>query len=141
MSEAERAERGMVGEDPENPDLCMIDGHEHYIRGVLKIPVVECAEAYVWGVWVSISEASLKRILELWEATSIDPDEPPRFGWLANQLPGYPQSHEVKCHVHIQPVGQRPLITLEPTDYPLAIEQRNGITLDRVKAIAARSHT
>ncbi len=28
-----------------------------------------------------------------------------------------------------------PYVELEPTDHPLAIEQRNGITLDRVKEI------
>ncbi|WP_308294565.1 hypothetical protein [Streptomyces sp. RKAG290] len=33
-------------------------------------------------------------------------------------------------------MGRRPLIELEPTDHPLAVEQRNGITLDRVREIA-----
>ena len=28
-----------------------------------------------------------------------------------------------------------PYVELEPTDHPLAIEQRNGITLERVKKI------
>lgn len=28
-----------------------------------------------------------------------------------------------------------PYVELEPTDHPLAIEQRNGITLERVKEI------
>ena len=34
------------------------------------------------------------------------------------------------------PLGQRPLITLEPTDHPLAVEQREGITMARVQEIA-----
>jgi hypothetical protein len=38
--------------------------------------------------------------------------------------------------VHTQPIGSRPLIELEPTDHPLAIEQRQGITLARVQEIA-----
>jgi hypothetical protein len=31
----------------------------------------------------------------------------------------------------------RPLTKLEPTDYPLAVEQRNGITLDRFEEIVS----
>ena len=37
---------------------------------------------------------------------------------------------------HGQAVGVRPTIELEPTDHPLAIEQRTGITLAHVQAIA-----
>jgi len=33
------------------------------------------------------------------------------------------------------PVGERPEITLEPTDHPLSIEQQNGITMARVQQI------
>ncbi|MFF0296871.1 hypothetical protein ACFYS8_16970 [Kitasatospora sp. NPDC004615] len=33
-------------------------------------------------------------------------------------------------------MGQRPLIELEPTDHPLTVEQRAGITRDRVREIA-----
>lgn len=40
-----------------------------------------------------------------------------------------------KTNVHIREVGMAPYVELEPTDHPLAIEQRNGITLDRVKEI------
>jgi hypothetical protein len=38
----------------------------------------------------------------------------------------------LKTMVHTQPVGVRPSIELEPTDHPLAIEQREGITVARV---------
>ena len=40
--------------------------------------------------------------------------------------------------VHTQPVGERPLIELEPTAHPLAVEQRTGITLARVQELAER---
>jgi hypothetical protein len=33
---------------------------------------------------------------------------------------------------HTQPAGRKPLIELEPADHPLAVEQRNGITWQRV---------
>jgi hypothetical protein len=35
-----------------------------------------------------------------------------------------------------EPVGQRPLVELEPTDHPLAVEQREGITIARVQEFA-----
>jgi hypothetical protein len=38
--------------------------------------------------------------------------------------------------VHTREVGQRPRIELEPTDHPLAVEQRQGITRERVQEIA-----
>ncbi|MFE7803030.1 hypothetical protein [Nocardia sp. NPDC057440] len=35
-----------------------------------------------------------------------------------------------------QPIGNRPLVELEPTDHPLAVEKRTGITSARVHWIA-----
>jgi hypothetical protein len=60
MNEEERFERGRI-----SPDICVIDGTERYIRGRIELPVLGCDELFVWGVWVSVSEASLARILEL----------------------------------------------------------------------------
>jgi hypothetical protein len=42
----------------------------------------------------------------------------------------------LKTRVHTQAVGKRPLVEMEPTDHPLAVEQRTGITLARVQEIA-----
>ena len=49
----------------------------------------------------------------------------------------YPATLHLKTHVHTRAVGQRPLIELEATEHPLAVEQRNGITMERVREIAA----
>jgi hypothetical protein len=40
--------------------------------------------------------------------------------------------------VHLRSGGRRPAIELEPTDHPLAIEQREGISIARVEEIAAQ---
>jgi hypothetical protein len=37
--------------------------------------------------------------------------------------------------VHLRDHGQRPFIELEPTQHRLAVEQRSGITVDRVGEI------
>lgn len=41
----------------------------------------------------------------------------------------------LKTALHTQPVEQRPLIELEPTDHFLAVEQRTGNTMARVQQI------
>ena len=61
----------------------------------------------------------------------------PWFGWFSNRLKGYPETLNLKCQVRPRSGRQRPLIELEPTDHPLAVEQRDGITLDRIFEIFA----
>lgn len=42
----------------------------------------------------------------------------------------------LKTMVHPRADGIRPYIELEPTDHPLAVEFREGITMERVQEIA-----
>jgi hypothetical protein len=91
---------------------------------------------FEWGVWVSVSEPNFKRISEIWEDEGRE-EEPAIFGWLSSMLPIYtPTTLGLKTMLHTQPVGLRPLIDLEPTDHPLATEQRAGIDLRHVQEIA-----
>jgi hypothetical protein len=135
LSEAEREARGKL-----TSDLCVIDDAEFYVRGCVEIPVHDTPHQLVYGVWVSVSRDSFKYILDRWDAV-IPEDEPPRFAWLSNWINGYPDPHEIACNLFLRSDNQRPRIVLQPTDYPLAVEQHQGITLDRVKEIAARSHS
>ena len=48
-------------------DVCVIDGNEFFIPGCLEIPVADYPQSFVWGVWVSLSEKSFKRFIELWD--------------------------------------------------------------------------
>ena len=79
---------------------------------------------------------NFKRTVQRWETEGRE-NEPPYFGWLSTRLELYPETMSLKTHVHTRPVGQRPFIELEPTDHPLAVEQRSGITMVRVREIAA----
>ena len=63
-------------------------------------------------------------------------EEPPYFGWFSTSLPGYPETLNLKTLVHTRAVGLVPWIELEPTDHPLAVEQRTGITWERIREIA-----
>ena len=117
-------------------ELCIIRGREFFIRALIRLPVLDAATEFEWGVWVSLSEASFVRAIEDWESERRE-DAPPAFGWLATELGVYvPGTLNLRTNVHTQPVGLRPLVELEPTDHPLAIEQREGITLARVQEFA-----
>lgn len=116
-------------------DQCVVDNKNYFVRGCLEIPVLDGPGPFVWGVWVSLSEKNFERASELWE-TPGRASEPPYFGWFSTSLPGYPETLNLKTNVHTRPVGQRPLIVLEPTDHPLAVEQREGVTMARVREIA-----
>ena len=118
-----------------NSDLCVIDGKHFFIRGCLEIPVVDGPRPFVWGIWTSLSKKNFRRTLEMWDRPGKE-NEPPYFGWLYTSLPVYPNTLRLKTKVHTQPGNLRPLVELEPTDHPLAVEQRNGITMDRVREIA-----
>ena len=50
----------------------------------------------------------------------------------------YPDTLNLKTRVHLRDDGVRPSIELEPTEHPLAIEQRDGITAERVAELYAR---
>ena len=49
----------------------------------------------------------------------------------------YPETMNLKTRVHLRDQGIRPFIELEPTDHPLAVEQRQGISVARVAEIYA----
>jgi hypothetical protein len=59
----------------------------------------------------------------------------PFFGWLDAWLKPYPDTMNLKTMVHLRDDGIRPYIALEPTEHPLAVEQRSGISVDRVAEI------
>lgn len=87
------------------------------------------------GVWVSLSKNAFDEFLACFHATKCS-HIGPFFGWLS-ELPLYPSMENLKTRVHLRDDGIRPYVELEPTDHPLAVEQRNGISVDRVAEIYA----
>ncbi|EEF60684.1 DUF2199 domain-containing protein [Pedosphaera parvula] len=116
-------------------DQCIVDDKSFFVLGCLDIPLLDTTEVFRWMIWVSLSEKTFKRMSELWH-TSGRESESPYFGWLSTSLPCYPETLNLKTHVHTQPVGTRPSIELEPTDHPLAIDQRSGISLARAHELS-----
>jgi len=129
IPETERATRCELGSDD-----CVIDRNSFFVRGCLEIPVRGETDPLIWGVWVSLSERSFLT----WQEVFDQPHRShvgPFFGWLNAWLKPYPETMNLKTRVHLRDHGQRPWIELEPTDHPLAVEQRNGISVDRVAEI------
>ena len=62
--------------------------------------------------------------------------EPPFPGWLNTQMPLFGDTINVEVSVQTQPLGRRPHFTLTDPEHPLAIEQREGISVRRVEQIA-----
>jgi hypothetical protein len=115
-------------------DACVIDKEQFFVRGCLEIPVDGQDEPLSWGVWVSLSEASFKEWVKLFDQAKRAGGEP-FFGWLNAWIKPYPDTISLKTKVHLRDDGMRPFIELEPTDHPLALEQRNGISVERVGEI------
>jgi len=117
-------------------ERCVVDGRDHYIRGRIQIPVIDTGATFTWGVWVNPSRDSYRELVRRWN----DADraaQPPFPAWLSTPLSVYPvPTLLLRTSVHVQPTPDRPLVVLEPTDHPLAIEQRQGITLHRVREFA-----
>lgn len=117
-------------------DTCTIRDGEHvdfFVRACLEVPIHGIESPFLWGVWVSLSEASFKRYLDTWDAPDLNDSY---FGWFSNQLPFYPDTINLKTQAHPRAGGNRPTLELEPTGHPLAIDFATGISVERAQEIA-----
>ncbi|MBX7173702.1 MAG: DUF2199 domain-containing protein [Pyrinomonadaceae bacterium] len=127
VPENERSERCFL-----TSDTCVIDDKFFFVRGCVEIHVHGEEEPFIWGVWVSLSEKSFFRFQELYEVAERD-EEPPFFGWLNTCFADYSTEEEnLKTNVYLRNNGIRPYIDIEPTNHRLAVEQREGISKERL---------
>jgi hypothetical protein len=117
-------------------DTCVIDDRHFFVRGCLEIPVRGSRTPFVWGAWVRVSKTSFGRFQRAAGAADRS-----RGGALAGRLCSpprpYPDSLNLKAKVYLRDAGVRALIALEPSDHPLAIEQRQGMTVRRLSEICS----
>lgn len=111
-------------------DQCVIDESIFFVRGHIEIPILEFPEPLSFSVWSSLSEASFLHMCERWDEADRASDAP-YFGWLCSQVAVYQDSIHLRLSVQTRPPGLTPLFSLEPTDHPLAMNQRNGISIAR----------
>ena len=110
------------------PDTCIIDGRDYFIRGVLELPIHDHPHPFGFGVWVSQKRENFETYVRNNDTDQIGPF----FGWFCTRIAYYPEDTTVlKSRAHFRTGSLRPLIELEPTDHPLAVDQREGITLGK----------
>ena len=117
-------------------DQCVIDGKHFYLRGRIVVPIHDCREPYIWGVWAQVSAKSFYGTHRLWNVAGRE-RVPPFAGRLASHLPLFGNTLGLHLGVQTQVVGRRPHFTIHSAAHPLGAEQRRGITLARAQEIAA----
>ena len=132
LSESERDGRAVLSDD-----TCVIDDQWYFIRGCLEVPVHGYEEPLNYGVWLSLSRWSFTRYAELFEDVGRAAGEQ-FFGWLCTAIPGYPDTQLLKTMISVRAWPTRPYVGLEPNDHPLAVEQREGVSEQRVQQLVER---
>lgn len=110
-------------------DQCVLDGEHFFVLGTLDLPVQGSDEMLTWIVWTTLSKPNFERTADLWSVEGRE-SEPPYFGWLSNQIPGFPNTLNVKLRVHTQPVGERPHLEVVDEEHPLREAQQRGVSLE-----------
>mgnify|MGYP001064784872 CR=1 FL=1 len=54
-----------------------------FIRGCIEIPVLDGEGAFIWDVWVSLSETNFEKTIEYWETEGRENELVPMIGWLS----------------------------------------------------------
>ncbi|MGH6946441.1 MAG: DUF2199 domain-containing protein [Kiloniellales bacterium] len=121
--------------DPESykltEDLCIIDS-DRFIRCILEVPILEAAQPFLWGVWVSQSQENFRLYAETFESSP----ERVTFGYLCNRIPEYADTLNLHMHVHWQSNNQRPWLEIEPAEHRLYYDWKDGIAWDRAMELA-----
>ena len=134
LSEQEREEWAELTDD-----LCVIahpEGTQYYVRAILEVPIHGVQEPFLWGIWVSASEASFHRYLDSYDKP---PEDTIFFGWLSNLIGVYPTQKSRPADVHIQTDGTRPRVVLHQSadaDDALVRDQQEGISRERAQQLA-----
>ena len=114
---------------------------DYFVRGMIEIPILdgtsEDAVYFGIGAWTSLSERNFRWYSENWEADR-DAQGGAWFGWLSSRVPVYPETLSLKTDVFLRGEKWRPLIVVRPTEHPLAVDQREGITLARARELSAQ---
>ena len=116
-------------------DLCVLDNEFFFVRCLLSLRIRSSDDDFKWGIWSSLNKTNFLRYQASYDDDMSDWE--PMFGYLSNRLPDYPETLALKLSVQTGTKGARPEVRLEPTDHPLAIDQRDGIAFAKLLEIAS----
>lgn len=118
-------------------DFCVLGGKYFMVRAVLEIPVHGFAKPFGFGCWSTLSRVNFDKYIGGFD-DGVYPDIGPWSGWLVNQLADYIGTKPEGVWLSPQTDRQRPLLQIQDPAHPLAIDQTNGITPERMLGIFAR---
>ena len=133
LTSEDRAARALLA-----ASQCIIDNQRYFVRGLIEIPILGLNEPLLWGIWASVWKQDFEEMDQYWHVQGREKLIGPYKGRLNNSLSEYPDTLNLKCTIQVSPVGERPLFYIHELDHPLAIEQRHGISLERVQQIASK---
>lgn len=119
-------------------DQFVLDGSEFFVLARIQIPIVDSTDQFTWSVWVCLTGKDFLRASEVWTTLGRE-SEPPYSGSVGSVLPYYPNTLGLKGQLFTRPVGERFVLLLEPSEHPLALEQRSGIVMARIQDFAERT--
>lgn len=112
-----------------NSDLCQYK-NKNYLRGIAYIPIQGTDTNFGWGFWAEVNDEAFEKYLEVYDIDGSK--EAPVEGLLANTPPDYEDTNNLKVKIHFGSPTERPNIVIEPNEHKLALEQKHGITIERV---------
>ncbi len=121
LPEVERARRGRI-----TPDFCQLD-RRCFIRAVIPVPMLDCAQPYCWGAWIEMSQEHFMIAYTTWEDDDVS-YLPRLTGRLANRLHEYEASKGLIGELELKEDTRPFFYVLE--DSALKQDQHLGITCD-----------
>ncbi len=115
-----------------NGELCVIDDEKFYLYGSIEIVIHGHAEGFAWGAWAELSEELFFWYQDILEAEGREKNQPFK-ATLSTDIPFYPPTIGFPVAVHIQPKGLRPHFSLADGPHPLIQDQKNGVSVERIK--------
>ena len=117
-------------------DFCVLRGEHFFVRCVFDIPVHGLEEKFGFGLWSTLSRSNFGIYVQAFDEGRYA-NMGPWTGWFSNRIATFEDALNQPCWVHPQLDRQRPVISLDDDDHPLAIAQRDGISAERVLEIYA----
>ena len=112
-------------------NTCVIDDKDFFVKGCLEMPIQDHKGTFIFTAWISLSEGNFNKFQDLLKVQE-RVQEKPMVGWFSSWIHPFEGTENLKARIHFRNNGIRPYIELEPTEHPLAITQRNGISEDLI---------
>lgn len=132
LSRDERESQAIIASDQ-----CVVDSQWFSLRGLAEIPILGSDQPFLWGVWASVREQVYDEISDSWELVGREKTHGPYAGRLANSLPIYPETLNLKLKIILRPTGVRPLFVFADDEHSLAKQQKCGISQAQAVELAS----